>query len=187
MRAAKRRVSCCVLSFAPAVFLLAAEPALADGGFGEPSMIIVQDHAEGGRTAHVSETVTVTLDGGGAELSAAVGGEAAAGPSIGSTVTGSNTTTVTATDAGSKIIESSVSRSTSFSKGSNSIAKSRTASESAIQVNGQTYAVVKEVAIAAARNTEYGSSAAVGAGAGITGGAGASASVEVAASKPASR
>jgi hypothetical protein len=187
MRAAKRRNTYCVLSLAPVVFLCGAEPANADGGFGEPNMTIAQDHASGRGTASVSETVTVHLSGGGADHTASAGGDAAAGSSIGSTAASSNTATVRAADASSTIIENSVSYSTGFSKGGNSIAKSHTASETTVQVNGNTYAVVKEVAIAAARNTQFGSSAAVGVDASVTGGAGASTSVEVAASKPASR
>ena len=128
MRAAKRRVCCCVLSFAPAVFLLNAEPVRADGGFGDPKMTIAVDYATGNKTAAASATETLTVtdaNGNPINLKALSGGEAAAGPDIGSKAATSSTTTTRTTGANTKAVESSVSFSTGFAKGGNSLTKSQ--------------------------------------------------------------
>jgi hypothetical protein len=174
-----------VLLFAPAVFLINAVPVRADGGFGAPNMNIAVDHSKGHKTAAVSETVTVDLSGNGVELTATAGGDAAAGQSIGSAATTRNTSTAKTTNGNSKIVQNSASLSTGFSKGGNSITKSRSTAETIVSVNGKTYAVANEVAIAVARNTKFGSSAAVGVEASVSGGA--NSSVDVAAAKPLAR
>jgi hypothetical protein len=184
MRAVKRRILYCALSCAPAVLLLSAPPAFADGGFGDPKMAMVTSYATGQDKAAASETVTLQWDGAGIALNASSGGEAVAGHGIGSSV-GNWTSSSTETGNGnSKTIQSSASYATGFSKGENSIAKSLSTSETTILVNGQPYAVAKEIAIAVARHTSDGSSAAVGVEASSTGGG--AATVQVTASKPTS-
>jgi len=71
---------------------------------------------------------------------------------------GGNGTTASAGQGG--ITTSSDSTTTIFTKGNNALVKSRTETLTEITINGRTYLVAKEVAIAVARGTEFGVSAA---------------------------
>ena len=166
--------------FAP---LLTMGAANAGGGFLEPKTDIVAVYSTGHEQATASETVTVDLSGNGVTVLATSGGNAQGG--IGSAASTAWSTTTVTGSGNSRIIESSTALSTGFSKGSNSITKAMSATETTIVVNGQTYAVAKEVAIAVARNTGFGSSAAVGVEASVSGGA--DSTIQVASSKPLSR
>jgi len=65
-----------------------------------------------------------------------------------------------ASTAQGSVTTSSGSGSTSFTKGGNAIAKSRTETLTKITVNGRTYLVAQEIAIAVARGSQFGVSAA---------------------------
>ena len=163
--------------------LLTMGAANAGGGFAEPKMDIVAAYSTSREPATASEAVTVEMSGNGATVLATSGGNAQGG--IGSAASTAWSTTTVTGSGNSQIIESSTSSSTGFSKGSNSITKAMSATETTVVINGQTYAVAKEVAIAVARNTNFGSSAAVGIEATVNGGA--DSTMQVASSKPLSR
>jgi hypothetical protein len=172
----KFHFSVTVFAAASAFALLSsAGTASADGGFLDPNNNVVADY---GRKAAVEETVTVNLNGNGIDLTASTGADADGGHGS-SSVTGWNTTTVTTTSGNTEIIENTTSLSTGFSKDGGSVTRSKTVSETTVIINGKTYAVVDEVAIAVARNTKFGSSAAVGVDASVSGGAGGATEVTV--------
>ena len=163
--------------------LLTTGAADAGGGFPEPKMDIVAAYSTSREPATASEAVTVELSSNGATLLARSGGNAQGG--IGSAASTVWSTTTVTGSSNSQIIELSTASSTGFSKGSNSITKAASATQTTVVINGQTYAVAKEVAIAVARNTNFGSSAAVGIEATVSNGA--EFTMQVASSKPLSR
>ncbi len=163
--------------------LLTMGAADAGGGFPEPKMDIVAAYSTGREPATASEAVTVEVSSNGAAVVATSGSNAQGG--IGSAASTAWSTTTVTGSGNSQIIESSTAFSTGFSKGPNSITKSASSTETAVVINGQTYAVAKEVAIAVARNTSFGSSAAVGIEATVNGGL--DFTMQVASSKPLSR
>ena len=158
-------------------------PAHAGGGFPEPGIDIVTAYSTSRDTATASEAVTVELSSNGATVLATSGANAQNGIG-GSTASAWSTTTVTGS-GNTQIIEASTASSTGFSKGSNSISKSLSVTETTVVVNGQTYTVAKEVAMAVARNTNFGSSAAVGIETSVNGSA--ESPIQVGSSKPLSR
>ena len=163
--------------------ILATGPAAAGGGFPEPGIDIVSAYSTGREPATASGAVTVELSGNGVAVLATSGADAQG--VIGSTAATAWSTTTVKGSGNSQIVESSTSSSTAFSKGSNSISKSLAATETTVVINGQTYAVAKEVAMAVARNTSFGSSAAVGIEATVNGGS--ESTIQVSSSKPLSR
>ena len=181
MRAAKPCISKIV--FSSVVLLLGVQAVQAGGGFLEPKADIVAAYSTGHEPATASEAVTVELSSNGVTLLATSGGSAQGG--TGSTASTAWSTTTATGSGNSRIVESSTAFSTGFSKGSSSITKAMSATETTVVINGQTYAVAKEVAIAVARNTGFGSSAAVGIEATVNGGA--ESTIQVTSSKPLSR
>jgi hypothetical protein len=166
--------------FAPLITMGAAN---AGGGFLEPKTDVVAVYSTGHQPATASDAVTLELSGNGATVLATSGANAQSG--IGSAASAAWSTTTVTGSGNTQIIESSTALSTGFSKGPNSITKAMSATETTVVINGQTYAVAKEVAMAVARNTGFGSSAAVGIEASVSGGA--ESTIQVASSKPLSR
>jgi len=181
MRAAKPCISKIVLS--SVALLLGVQAVHAGGGFLEPKTDVVATYSTGHEPATATEAVTLELSSNGATVLATSGANAQGG--IGSTASMAWSTTTVTGSGNSQIIESSTASSTGFSKGSNSITKAMSATQTTVVINGQTYAVAKEVAIAVARNTNFGSSAAVGIEATVSNGA--ESTMAVASSKPLSR
>ncbi len=160
MRPAKSRL-CRTLIPSALVLLLpwCATAAFAGGGFSEPSGLQAY-----GATANSSprgnsvsaESVTITAQGDGYNLTStteAVG----AGGHLTSQVAVWDTTTVQ-TSVPSNVNVNSNSFTWSFDKGPASISWGQSTTEVSVVINGKTYVVAQELAIAFARATQYGAS-----------------------------
>ncbi|MGO9475555.1 MAG: hypothetical protein ACLPWS_19445 [Rhodomicrobium sp.] len=146
-----------------------ATSARAGGGFSDPSLVqqsksgVVIEYSANGRPAVATEEITADVSGDGFNIISTVGGAAAAKGScagVWSTVTLLGTVDVQASVPANLTAITSA-ETTTFSKGGNSISYGIATTEATVVINGQTYAVAKELAIAVARATQFGSSAAV--------------------------
>jgi len=172
----------------PVAAQLIATQAYAEGGFSSPGLdphnnVVASYSAHG--DVNVSEKVSVTLSGADFDLTSTTGGAAGAGHGSAAGTSG-NTTAVATQNPNSTVSEDSKSRSIGFSKGNFSIVKAATETRTTVVVDGKTY-LVDEVALAVARSTAYGSSAAVGVDAAATGAPSGSYGAQVTSTKALSR
>lgn len=158
-----------------ASMLAAVTPAFGGGGLSE----LIPQFAPGGQTTHAADSRATESSGpDGAYSSTAFASASAQGGSEGRYVNVASGHDTTVQDVKGGLSITGETDTIVFQKGGNLLGKSRTETTTQITVNGQTYTVADEVAIAAARATQFGSSAAAavdssggGFGNGSTGGA----------------
>ena len=165
MRPAKSRLCRILVPSALAFSLPWCTPAVfAGGGFSDPSFTL---QSQTGATANYSargnavsaDAVTITASGDGFNLTSTTGGIGGGGHAV-STVTMWDTTTVQ-TSVPANVTVDSNSYSMSFGKGTASLSWGNPTTEATVVINGKTYVVAKEVAIAFARGTQFGGSSLV--------------------------
>ena len=157
-----------ILSVVPPVLALSLlwymPGALAEGGFPEPGFVLLSQrdattsHSTGGEAVS-SDSVTITASGPGYSLTSTTGGASAAA-NLSTAVAVWDTTTIQ-TSVPSSVTVNSSSTSASFTKGGASLAAGKSVTEATITINGKPYVVARELAMAFARSTRFGSSSAV--------------------------
>jgi hypothetical protein len=162
---------------------LGASRGNAEGGFTEFTFPVEKAeakpaaaHARGKKPADAGASVTVVVDGPDASVISQSTGQGHA-EKWKAFATASNATDVSTHTKGLTVDVDSQSKSIGFSKGPNGIAKAQTQTRTTISKDGKPVVVVDEVAIALARTTPYGNSAAAGVDASASAGGGYSVSV----------
>jgi hypothetical protein len=169
------------------VFLSLSNAAQAGGGFPDPAFAgSASVYSSGQHATGAGGSVTVDVEGDGIEVTSTTGAEANAGHRLASVGVWDTTSVSTKTSAGSVTVDST-SLTVAFSKGVNSIAKGESITEVAVTMNGNTYLVSREVALAFARSTQFGSTSAVEVDASGTPIPGGNSTTLVSTSKPTSR
>ncbi len=162
-------------------------PALAGGGYSDPGFV---QQSQAGFVANSSskgssvstESVTISLSNDDVSLTSTTTGVGAGGHSA-SSVALWDTTTVKTTVPGNVAVDSS-SFSLTFAKGGGSLSLGESTTEVTVVINGKTYVMAKELAIAFARGTPYGGSSWVEVDGTLSMPASSSSSAPVANSKP---
>ncbi|MGO9543636.1 MAG: hypothetical protein ACLPPF_02430 [Rhodomicrobium sp.] len=135
--------------------------ALAGGGYSEPGLV---QQSQSGSAASYSprgysgsaDSVTVTASGDGFSVTSTTGAEAGAGGLSSVATVWSATTVQTGGLVGETV--SSASLTETFTKGAASLSLGTSTTEASIIINGKTYVVAQELAIAFARATQFGAS-----------------------------
>jgi len=165
MRPAKSRLCRTLIPSALALSLPWCAPAaFAGGGFSEP--VFVQQSQTGATASYSArgnsistDSVTINASGDGFNLTSTTGAEGASSH-IASGVVVWDTTTVQTSVPASVTVDSN-SFSLSFIKGAASLSWGESATEVTVVINGKTYVVAQELAIAYARASQFGTSSAV--------------------------
>ncbi len=165
MRPAKSRPYWILTCSALVLPLLWSAPAArAGGGYSEPSLVeqskarTTAEHSARGASV-AEDSVTIIAAGAGFSFTATTGGIAGATPLAVAATVWDTTTVNTAVEADVTVDSNAITH--TIAKGRNSISKGRSATQVTIVINGKKYAVAREVAIAIARATQFGTSAAV--------------------------
>jgi hypothetical protein len=169
MRSAKTAMFGMMISLTLMASSLFCLPASAEGGFADAAG--ADRSAPGGttsatqRSAGYAAEITLYAAGDFFELTSTAGALGLAGKAASGA--GSWVTTSVSTSGGTTSVNST-SLTTSYTKGFNSISKTKAIGRTII-VNGQAYVVAEEVAIAVARATKFGATAAVSVDASVSG------------------
>jgi hypothetical protein len=162
MRPARTRLCRTLIPFVLALLLPWCAPAaIAEGGFSGPSLVqqsqtgVAANYSPRGNSVS-AESVTIAFSEDGVNLTSTTTAEGAAGH-LASTAVGWDTTTVQ-TSVPANVSVNSNSLSWSFDKGAASLSWGQSTTEVTVVINGKTYVVAQELAIAFARATQFGAS-----------------------------
>jgi hypothetical protein len=138
--------------------------AQAEGGFPEPGFVQQSQRATATSYSRKGEavsadSVTITASGPGYSLTSTTGGVSAA-VNLSTAVALWDTTAVQTSVPASVTVDSS-SASASFTKGGASLSAGKSVTQATIVIDGRPYVVARELAMAFARATQFGSSSAV--------------------------